>query len=129
MEKKKKVSSWDSLKKTREAIFEIEGFGTIRLRGITEGERLKAQQEATRPQFNRELKRDEDKLNTEEFGYRLVINGWLEPAIPGESFEQKKAALQDIGYAILVKIANKINELSGVSRGDIDASKNFLGPA
>ena len=126
---KGKVSSWDSLKKTRECLYEIEKFGIVKLRGVTEGERLKAQQEATRPQFNKELKRDEDKLDIEEFGYRLVMCGWIEPAIPGENYTEKKSSLQNIGYAILVKIAAKINELSGVSREDVGAAKNFFGPA
>ena len=125
---KGKVSSWDSLKKTRECLYEIEGFGTVKLRGITEGERLKAHQDSTEKRFNKELKRDEDKLNADEFGYHLLIAGWLEPEIAGETFEQKKEALQGIGFAVLQKIATKINELSGISREDIEAVKNFLGP-
>ena len=128
MGNKSKVSSWDSLNKTCEAICEIEGFGTIKLRGVTEGERLKAQQESTNSTFNRETKEYEKKLDTEDFGYRLIISGWVEPPIPGGSFAEKKEGLQDIAYAILIKIADKINKLSGASRGDIDAAKNFLGP-
>ncbi len=131
MEKKKisSVSTWDHLKKTRETLFEVEGFGTIKLKGITEGERKKAQQEATENNFNKERKEYEEKLNTDDFGYRLILAGWVEPAIPGETFEQKKEALQGLGYAHLQRIAGKINELSGISRGDTDALKNFLGLA
>lgn len=129
MGNKSKISSWDSLNKTREAVCDIEGFGVIKLRGVTEGERLKAKQEATTRQFNRERKEDEDKLDIEQFGYRLVMCGWVEPEIPGENYAEKMNGLQGIGYATLVKIADKINELSGVSRGDVDVLKNFSGPA
>ena len=126
---KPKISSWDDLKKTREAILELGDGRTVKLRGITERERLKATQDSTETRFDKELKKDKEIVNTEEFGYRLIMAGWIEPEIPGETFEAKKEAIQDLGFATLQKIAIKINELSGISREDIEELKNFLGPA
>ena len=125
----KKVSTWNELKKVREAILEIEGVGAVKLRGITERERLKATQDSTKREFDREAKEHKDVLDTDEFGYKLIIAGWVSPKIPGETFEQKIESLKDIGFAILQKIAIRINELSGISMEDISDLKNFSGPA
>ena len=124
-----KISSWDELKKTREAIFELEDGRTVKLRGVTEGERRKAVQAATELRFNKATRKDEKLLNEDELGYHLILTGWLEPEIPGATFAQKKDNLDELGYAILQKVALKINKLSGLSREDIDEVKNFLGPA
>ena len=124
-----KISSWDDLKKTREAIFELDAERSVKLRGVTEGERRKAVETATEMRFNKEKKKDEKLLNEEELGYHLILTGWVEPEIPGETFAQQKDNLDELGYAILQKVALKINKLSGLSREDIDEVKNFLGPA
>lgn len=126
---KAKISSWDDLKKTKEAEFELDEDRTILLRGVTEGERRAAVENSTEMRFDKELKKDVKKTNDEELGYHLIITGWVEPEIPGGDFKQKKESLDDLGYALLQKIALKINELSGMTRKDIDEVKNLLGPS
>jgi len=121
---KAKISSWEDLKKTNEATFDLGNDRTILLRGVTEGERRKATEQATEMRFNKTTKEDEEKLNVEEFGFHLIIAGWAEPEIPGDSFKQKKEELDNISYNVLKKIARKIDALSDIPRTDIEAVKN-----
>lgn len=123
--KKLKVSSWDDLKKTRECTYEIEDFGTIKLRGITETERLRAIDESSEKLFNRTTKDFDRKLDEDEFGYHLILAGWVEPEIPGNTYEEKKEHLKGLGFAFLQNLSLKINRLSGVARRDIEEVKNF----
>ena len=125
---KANVSSWDDLKKSKEAVLDIDEDRSILLRGVTEGERRRAVEKSSEMRFDKEKKKDVKKLNEEELSYHLIITGWLEPEIPGENFAQKKDSLDEMGYAVLQKIALKINELSGMTREDIEEVKNLLGP-
>ncbi len=125
VKKKLEISSWDDLKKTREAIYEIEDFGTVKLRGITETERVRAIDNASNEIFNKVTKKYDKRLDEQEFGYRLIIEGWVEPEIPGDAYEQKKKHLRGLGFAFLQNLSLKINRLSGVARRDIEEVKNF----
>ena len=122
----KKVSKWSDIKKTRESNFEIDGIGVVRLRGISERERIKATEDSTTRDFDKIKKEYKSNLDEENFGYRLIMAGWIKPDIPGETFEDKREELKGVGFAVLQRIAIRINELSGISRKDIDDAKNSL---
>ena len=123
---KAKTSSWDDLAKMKEATFQIDGKLTILLRGVTEGERRKVKEDSTERIFNKKYKEFENKLNEDEFAYRLITTGWIDPEIPGETFEQKKESLNALGYGVIKAIAHKVDELSDIDRKDIEKVKNDL---
>jgi len=123
---KAKISSWDNLKKMKEEEFQLDAERTILLRGVTEGERRKAQEDSTERKFNQGLKEYETKFNEDVFAHHLIMAGWVEPIIPGETFDQKKEGLDGIPYNVLKKIARKIDALSDIQREDIEAAKNDL---
>ncbi len=121
---KPKIATWDELAKTRDTYMDIPGVGAIHVRGLSEEERAAIESEATRKWMNPKTKKRESTLDNEELGWRLVITGWIEPAIPGETYEEQKAALAKLPYRTIAEIGDTINELSGIEREDVDEAKN-----
>ena len=91
-------------------VIEIEGYGTVKVRDPTKGDRIQAKQEAMESPVWDSLSLEEQELDVL---YRTMIMCVVEPKITKEMYlEGKESAIRDIIDSVLLDYSQRLREIS-----------------